>query len=144
MKPKAIIAVQVDKAKFLAEVRELLDISPVVANIKQLAQLRFPGCLSLPMLAVTWRIIYSAFLTVIAAVEIVKSKHLDADGHFDSVIALQTAVALLDEMITFSGVVGKLLDMVDGQILNLLVVFVLGDRHGIDWTSEAKNILGLA
>jgi len=45
--------------------------------------------------------------------------------------------------ITFTGPVGRLVELVDAPFLKLLVNMVLGDRHGIIWVEEARAILGM-
>ncbi len=58
-------------------------------------------------------------------------------------MAAAVAVDILDDAITFTGPVGRLVEMVDAPFLKLLVNMVLGDRHGIIWVEEARSILGM-
>jgi hypothetical protein len=53
------------------------------------------------------------------------------------------AVDILNDAITFTGPVGRLVEMFDAPFLKLPVNLVLRDRHGISWVSEAWSVLGL-
>jgi len=86
-----------------------------------------------------WRNVVSLVNAVISAVELAKSE-------FEGVpepMAAAVAVDILDDAITFTGRVGRLVEMVDAPFLKLLVNTVLGDRQGIIWTKEARSMLGL-
>jgi len=75
---------------------------------------------------------------VISAVELAKSEFEGVSGS----MAAAVAVDILDDTITFTGHVGRLVDLVDTPFLKLVVNMVLGDRHGIIWVEEARSILG--
>ena len=58
-------------------------------------------------------------------------------------MAAAVAVDIFDDAITFTGPVGRLVELVDAPFLKLLVNTILGDRHGIIWVEEARSILAL-
>ena len=90
-------------------------------------------------LATFWRNVVSLVNAVISAVERTKSEFEGIPG----LMAAAVAVDILDDAITFTGPVGRLVELVDAPLLKLLVNMVLGDRHGIIWVEEARSILGL-
>ena len=90
-------------------------------------------------LSIFWRKVVSLVNAVISAVELAKSAFEGVPGS----VAAAVAVDILDDAITFTGPVGRLVELVNAPFLKLLVNIVLGDRHGQSWLEEAWLILGL-
>ncbi len=92
----------------------------------------------------------SLALAVVASVEIVKTniiKMHDPDGtqgiKFDTRLALDTAIELLDDAILFKGLLGGAIEKFDQQILKFIVDAVLFGKEGVTWLSAAKVALGI-
>lgn len=135
-----ILTVEVNKDVFMQECEYLLNISPVYNEAKKLSKFSFYDMHNY------WVKIKDVVELVISSIEVSKSNILSSypEGtKFSRTIALETAVGILDKTITFSGVVGRLLDAVDGPLLKLLVNIVLGDRSGVNWLADAFAILGV-
>ena len=131
--PKAAIGIKVDKAKLRAAADRYLNASAVYAALLAVSRFKFND------LPTFWRNVVSLVNAVISAVELAKSEFEGVPGQ----MAASVAVDILDDAITFTGPVGSLVEIVDAPFLKLLVNMVLGDRHGIIWTKEARSMLGL-
>lgn len=136
----AVIGVTIDKAKLRDATDKYLNASAVYTAIKGLAKF------NLSNLGDYWLNIVALVNAVISAVEIAKAELVKGqpDGtKISGALAATVAIDILDECISFTGVAGKILEMIDGAILKLLVNIVLGDRHSANWLDEAFGILGL-
>lgn len=140
MQKNAIIGITIDKDKLKEAATEYLNASAVYDALKGLSTF------SMSNLGDFWRNISALVLAVVSAIEIAKIKLVEGQPEgtkISGALAAETAINILDDAMTFTGIAGKLLEMVDGPVLKLLVNIVLGDRHGIDWIGEAYEILGL-
>lgn len=136
----AVIGVTIDKEKLKAAAEGYLNASAVYGAVKSLATF------SLGNLGEFWRNIVAMVMAVIASVELARAKLVEGQPEgtkISGVLAAEAAISILDEAITFTGIAGKLLEVIDGPVLKLLVNIVLGPRHGINWIDEAWDILGL-
>lgn len=136
----AVIGITIDKYKLKAEANRLLGASSVYAAVKALSTFSWSDVPNF------WRNVVALVNAIISAVEIAKAELLKGQPEgtvISGALAAQVAVDLLDEAITFTGVAGKLIELIDGPALKLLVNVVLGDRHGINWIEEAWGILGI-
>lgn len=137
----AVIGVTIDKYKLKSEANRLLNASAVWLSVKQLAKFSWADVPNF------WRNVVAVVNAVIAAVEIAKAELLKGQPEgtvITGALAAQVAVDILDEAITFTGGVGKLIEMIDSPALKLLINICIGDRHGVDWIEEAWGILGLS
>lgn len=84
---------------------------------------------------------------IVAAIEIVKTrilaKYSDPSKKFDTHLALDTAVAILDDTVIFTGLVGSVVDRFDRPVLEMVIEGVLAGYRGSQWLSVAKALLGL-
>lgn len=136
----AVIGVSIDKEKLREAADRYLSASSVFSAVKSLATFSWNDVPSF------WRNIVGLVNVVISAVEVAKAELLDGQPEgtkISGAIACQVAVDILDQSITFTGAVGRLIEVVDGVILKLLVNLVLGERHSVDWITQAFEILGL-
>ena len=136
----AVIGVIINKERLKEEANNYLDASAVYRAIAAMATF------SLSNLGDFWRNIQALVLGVIASVELARAKLVEGQPEgtkISGALAAEVAISILDEAITFTGIAGKLLEVIDGPVLKLLVNLVLGDRHGINWLDEAWDILGL-
>lgn len=135
------ITIEVNPQAFKAEVWDLLKGSPLSAELANGIKLE------------NW---YSFGLmlelakAVVASVEIVKTNavtKLDPTGEkrlrFDSALALETAIGLLDELVVFGGWGGGYLEKYDRAILLGLVNLVLTGLTGKNWLGTAEAVLGI-
>ena len=138
-KGNPFIGIEVSKNELKAKVAELLGASLVYAAAKDIPKFAWTEAPAF------WAAIVRLVEAVIAAVEIAKTNLAKAagTGKISGALAASVAIDILDETITFTGVVGKLVEAVDGPALKLIVNIVLGDRHGVDWLAEAYEVLGL-
>lgn len=146
MKPKqketarAALAITINQDKLRGAADRYLNASAVYAALLPLATFSWAN------LPDFWRTIQALVETVIASVELAKAELLKGQPEGTSVsatLAANVAVDILDDAVTFTGITGRLLDMVDGPFLKLLIHMVLGDRHGANWIEDAYRILGL-
>ena len=122
-----------DEAKLRAAADKSLNASAVYTALLAVSKYNFDD------LATFWRNVVSLVNAVISAVELAKSEFESVPGP----MAASVVVDVLDDAITFTGPVGRLVELVDAPFLKLLVNMVLGDRHGIIWVEEARLILGM-
>ncbi len=137
---KAAVAIVIDKTKLREAANRYLNASAVYLALKPLSRFSWEN------LADLWRTIQALVETVIASVELAKAELLKgqpAGAKISAALAATTAVDILDDVVTFTGISGKLLEMVDAPFLKLLINLILGDRHGVNWTADARVILGL-
>ena len=139
-KPKAAMAIAIDKTRLREAADHYLNASAVYLALKPLSRFSWDN---LPEL---WRTIQALVETVIASVELAKAELLKgqpAGTKISAALAATTAVDILDDVVTFTGISGKLLEMVDAPFLKLLINLILGNHHGVNWVAEARVILGL-
>ena len=139
-----VISVKVDPSAFYGDVQKLLAGSTVLADLKALPKLEWPESVTPPRIFETMGALSHAIGAVVSAVEIVKQNMKKEQGadHFDSQLALETAVKLLDDVVVFEGWLGCLVEKVDGPFLNILVSMYVNGKKA-NWLSEAYAILGL-
>ncbi len=136
----ALIGAQIDKEILKTAATTYLNASAVYAALKQLATF------SMGNLGDFWRNIVSLVLAVISSVELARVELVKGQPEgtkISGALAAEAAISILDEAITFTGIAGKLLEVIDAPILKLLINIVLGNRHGVNWVDEAWEILGL-
>jgi hypothetical protein len=136
----AVIGITIDKYKLKSEANRLLNASAVWLSVKQLAKFNWND------IPTFWRNIVAVFNTVMASLEVARAELLKGQPEgtlISGAMLAQAAVEIIDDAITFTGVIGKLVEAVDGPVLRLLINVVLGDRHGVNWIEEAWGILGL-
>jgi hypothetical protein len=87
---------------------------------------------------------------IIAAVQVVKMnvvKMEDPDGSkgliFDNTVALDAAVDMLDEAVTFTGWLGAVVERYDATLLKTLIEVGLAAYRGTAWLPIAMQILGI-
>ena len=139
-KTKAALAITIDQTKLREAADRYLNASAVYLALKPLSRFSWEN---LPEL---WRTVQSLIETVIASVELAKAELLKGQPtgtRISAALAASTAVDILDNVVTFTGISGRLLEMVDAPFLKLLVNLILGNRHGVNWVAEARVILGL-
>ena len=144
------VNVVVDKAAFQTEVKSMFKGSPLYEQIQGLSKLKWPDAFVPPVLFSTVGDLMKIVGSITASVEIIKQnliKEQDPDGskglQFDKVLAVETAVDLLDSTISFEGWVGSLIERFDKPILMILVsIYVQGKSP--NWLEEAKKLVGVA
>lgn len=88
---------------------------------------------------------------VCASVEVVKDnfiKEHDPDGvlglRFDSKLAFELALEILDEAIKFGGLFGPVIEWADRPLLKFFIEIGIAAWRGKDWLAAAKALLALA
>jgi len=105
--PKTAIGIKVDKAQLRAAADRYLNACAVYAALLAVSKFNFND------LAIFWRNVVSLVNAVIAAVELAKSGFEGVPG----TMAAFVAVDILDDAITFTGPVGRLVKLVDAPFL---------------------------
>ena len=150
-KANNILYVTVDKDAFLAEVKKYMDISPVVAEWKDVVNLKWPAALVPPQLWDTIKQIQDVIAVATAAVEVAKQnilKEQDPDGSkglkFDKEVALHAAVQIVSSYIKFNGVIGSILNKIWLPLVNVLISIYVNQQPLGDWLAIALKILKIA
>lgn len=139
-----ILTVQIDRAALKAEAEKLLRGSPLWAQIQGglVLDIRHPEQ--------AFGVLGDLVKNVCASVEVVKRNFVaehDPDGvlglKFDSNLAFELALEILDEAIKFGGIFGPCLEWADRPLLKFFIEIGIAAWRGKDWLAAAKALLAL-
>ena len=140
-----LLSVHFDKDALKAEAEHLLRGSPLWAQIQGglVLDVRHPEQ--------AFGVLGDLVKNVCASVEVVKENFItehDPDGvlglKFDSKLAFELALEILDEAIKFGGILGPAIEWADRPLLKFFIEIGIAAWRGKDWLATAKLLLALA
>jgi hypothetical protein len=143
------IIVTINKAQFEAAVQQYLDLSPVKAELTVVKSLAWPKCCVPPALWTTMADLEQLIAISASACELAKVailKQYDPSNllgsKVDNEIVVAVAVNIVGAAITFTGVLGFLVEQVKEELLRMLISMWV-DQKPTDWLVIAEEILGI-
>lgn len=139
-----LLTVHFDRDALKAEAQSLLRGSPLWAQIEGgiTLNIRHPEQV--------FGVLGELVTNVCASVEVVKKNFVtehDPDGvlglKFDSKLAFDLALEILDEAIKFEGLLGPAVELLDRPILKIAIECGIAAWRGKDWLAAAKLLLAL-
>ena len=143
------IIVTINKDQFEAAVQQYLNLSPVKAELTVIKSLAWPKCCVPPALWTTMADLEQLIAITASACEMAKVailKQYDPNNMLgskvDNEIVIAVAVNIVGNSITFSGVLGFLVEQVKEELLRMLISIWV-DQQPANWIAIAEKILGI-